>query len=87
MTWLTLFNKLGKQPIKITNKNQVKVVINSEEILLDLRFETDNTPYFIVETQALNINKIKEKQHDFISTQESLKDVTPFITKDGEKQF
>ena len=56
MTWENLFNKIGKQPIKITNKNEVNVMINGEKILLDLKFDKENIPYFIIKPQQKVVN-------------------------------
>ena len=48
MKWLTLFNKIGKQQIRITRVEDVAVVDdNGERRILELKFDTHNVPYFI----------------------------------------
>lgn len=47
MKWFGLYNKIGKQSIKITQKSDVVAIINGKEIPLLLRFKKDGSPYLI----------------------------------------
>jgi len=50
MKWLTLYNKIGKQPIKTIRKTDITVIINGEEIkIIGVKFKMDGTPYLISE--------------------------------------
>ena len=41
MKWYQLWKKIGKQPLKITQYNDVKIFINNEEYLLDkIKYES-----------------------------------------------
>lgn len=47
MKWFGLYKKIGKQPIKITQKTDVVAIINGKEIPLLIRFKNDGSPYLI----------------------------------------
>lgn len=53
MLWSTLFHKIGKQPLRITQHQQVYVLLENpksnkkEKVLLDLKFNTKGEPYLI----------------------------------------
>lgn len=47
MLWLTLFNRLGKQPMHVTRHNHVKAVIDGKTYELDLKFDKRGEPYLI----------------------------------------
>ena len=50
MKWLTLFNKIGKQPIRITRKADVVVIVDGKEIkVTGIKFKTDGSPYLITQ--------------------------------------
>lgn len=55
MKWLTLWIKLGKQPIKITQNNDVYALLKNpktnryEHVPLCLKFDSHNKPYFVQE--------------------------------------
>ena len=52
MLWSTLFGKLGKQPLKITQHQHVNAIIDGKRIELDLKFEANGTPYLVPRTAA-----------------------------------
>ena len=53
MKWSTLFQKIGKQPLRVTNHQTVHAILRNpktrkmERVNLILRFNTDGSPYFI----------------------------------------
>ncbi len=48
MKWLTLWNKIGKQQAKITNREDVCVVdFNGVRKPLEIKFDAHNVPYFV----------------------------------------
>ena len=50
MKWLTLYNKIGKQPIRNINKSDVTVMVDNKEIkVTGIKFKVDGTPYLITE--------------------------------------
>lgn len=51
MKWLQVYDKLAKQPVRITRSKDVTVLVDGKEILVtDLKFKNDGTPYFITDT-------------------------------------
>lgn len=53
MKWLTLFNKIGKQPIRITRQQDVCVVdFDGRKEKLTLKFDAHGRPYFVFENQV-----------------------------------
>ena len=52
MLWITLFNKIGKQPIKNTQHHHVYALLENpkthtvEKVYLDLRYDASGHPYF-----------------------------------------
>lgn len=50
MRWLTLFNKLGKQPINVTSQKNVVVLVDNKEIkITGIKFKVDGSPYLTTE--------------------------------------
>lgn len=48
MKWLTLFNKIGKQPMRITRVEDVCVVDwNGKRKRLDIKYDAHGLPYFV----------------------------------------
>ena len=47
MLWITLHNRLGKQPIRNVRDRHVMAVIDGKQVFLDLKFRCDGTPYFV----------------------------------------
>lgn len=53
MKWITLWNKLGKQPIKNTQHNDVYALLRNpktheyEKVNLLLKFDSYGKPYFV----------------------------------------
>lgn len=66
MLWITLFNKIGKQPIKNTQHHHVYALLenpkthNVEKVYLDLRYDASGHPYFIKKNDN---NKPKKPNH------------------------
>ena len=56
MKWLTLFNKIGKQPIKITKYNDVKLLCGNYEYDVELTYK-DNKPYLKIKEEENEIKK------------------------------
>lgn len=47
MKWCRLWRKIGKQPIRITQRNDVIVIIDGKEIPVTLKFKPDRSPYLL----------------------------------------
>ena len=45
MKWIKLYDKIGKQQIKITQYNDVVVLIDGKEIPVELKFKQNGVPY------------------------------------------
>ena len=64
MRWLTLFNKIGKQPIRVTQEQDVYAILYDkkshgyEKRYLCLKFDAQNRPYLIEDM------KTKEKHEN-----------------------
>lgn len=48
MLWSFLFDKLSKQPLRVTKHNHVTAVIDGKNCKLDLKFDTAGKPYFVL---------------------------------------
>lgn len=59
MKWYTLYKKIGKQPIKNTQKSDVIAIVNGEEISLLLKFKDDGSPY-LISKEEYNYNQCKK---------------------------
>lgn len=57
MKWITLYNKLGKQPIKITQNQNVNVILYDKKThsyikkFLCLKIDKLGNPYFVEEVK------------------------------------
>lgn len=66
MLWITLFNKIGKQPIKNTQHHHVYALLENpkthtvEKVYLDLQYDASGHPYFIKKNDN---NKPKRPNH------------------------
>lgn len=47
MLWTTLFNRLAKQPLRITAHNHVEAIIDDKHYQLTLKFDTSGKPYLV----------------------------------------
>lgn len=47
MHWITLHNKLGRQPIRNLRDKHAVAIIDDKYVFLDLKFKPDGTPYFV----------------------------------------
>lgn len=45
MKWSTLHRKIGKQQIRITQYNDVVVLIDGKEVPVELKFKQNGIPY------------------------------------------
>lgn len=67
MRWSTLFNQLGHQPLRITQKKNVHAVLwnpkthNYEKVFLMLRFDNYGQPYLVKDEKA---QAVYEKEQD-----------------------
>lgn len=57
MKWCSLYRKIGKQPIKITQIKDVIVIIDKKEIPLVLKFKKDGSPYLEPKDQGGCLNE------------------------------
>ena len=50
MKWLSLYNKIGKQMVKITRTADVVVIIDGKEVkITGIKFKVNGEPYLVVE--------------------------------------
>ncbi|MDF2880126.1 MAG: hypothetical protein K0R54_683 [Clostridiaceae bacterium] len=50
MQWLTLFDKLGKQPVRNLRNKDITVIVNNQSIkVTGVKFMANGTPYLITE--------------------------------------
>lgn len=47
MLWMTLWKRLGKQPMTLTNHYHIKAVIDGRAIAMDMKFDASGKPYLI----------------------------------------
>lgn len=47
MLWSTLFNRLGKQPLRITQHEHIHAIIEGKHYRLDLKFDASGKPYLV----------------------------------------
>ena len=63
MKWLTLFNKLGKQQVRVTRVEDVCVVdFNGVRKALELKFDAHTVPYFVFKEKTEFKTEIKEER-------------------------
>lgn len=68
MKWITLWKKLGKQPIKNTQHSDVYALLRNpktheyEKVRLLLKFDTYGKPYFVQDFQEPKQPKQKQPQ-------------------------
>lgn len=50
MKWISLYNKIGKQMIKIIRNTDVVVIIDDKEIKIQgIKFKANGEPYLVVQ--------------------------------------
>lgn len=50
MKWINLYNKIGKQNVRVINTADVVVIINGKEYkVTGIKYKTDMSPYLITE--------------------------------------
>ena len=59
MKWLELYEKIGKQHLKVTQKSDVIAVINDKEIPLIIKFKKDGSPY-LISKKEYNYNQCRQ---------------------------
>lgn len=47
MKWITLFNKIGRLNLSITNNSDVYAVIGNDKIFLTLKYDAKGRPYLV----------------------------------------
>lgn len=52
MLWSTLFDRIGKLPLRITQHQQVKVIINGVDHELELKFTPSGDPFLVPKEEA-----------------------------------
>lgn len=57
MVWLTLFNRIGKLPLRITQRQQVKAVIDGVDHELELKFTPSGDPVLVPKEEASKPDK------------------------------
>ena len=63
MKWFTLYNKIGKQPIKNVRNTDITVIIEDRTVKIKgVKFKVDGTPYLIVEPDQ-EMNHLQSKQN------------------------
>lgn len=50
MRWFTLFKRIGKQPLKVTQNTDVILLTSKGEVKLTLRYQ-NNKPFLIAESK------------------------------------
>lgn len=68
MLWKTLFNRIGKQPLKFTQHNHVYALLENpathrmEKVWLELKYDAYGHPYLIQSRHNDAYNKIPQKK-------------------------
>ena len=71
MKWVTLFTKIGKQPLKITQHQDVYAILydkKSHQYVrknLCLKFDTNNNPYLAEEIRNEDWSTTKPQRHKY----------------------
>lgn len=71
MKWLTLFNKIGKQPLRVTQHQSVYAVLYDKKShqyvkrYLCLKFDATGNPYFVEEIRDDDLHPHKSKQNKY----------------------
>lgn len=50
MTWEQLYARVGRQPLRVTQRHRVRAVIDGRETFLTLRFDERGVPYLNQDT-------------------------------------
>lgn len=57
MKWCSLWRRIGNQPIAITQRKDVIVIIDKKEIPVILKFKKDGSPYLEPKDQGGCLNE------------------------------
>ena len=67
MLWSTLYNKIGKQPLRNTQRNQVYAILENpkthqkEKVFLLLKYDTSGHPYFVRDFEKTKERNMKKE--------------------------
>lgn len=68
MLWSTLYNKIGKQPLRNTQRNQVYAMLENpkthqkEKVFLLLKYNTSGHPYFVRDFEKTEGRSMKNER-------------------------
>lgn len=68
MLWTTLYNRIGRQPVKVTGHRHVYAVLENpkthrkEQVFLDLRFDSSGNPVLV----AADHNPVKKGEKRYV---------------------
>ena len=68
MLWSTLYNKIGKQPLRNTQRNQVCAMLENpkthqkEKVFLLLKYNTSGHPYFVRDFEKTEGRSMKNER-------------------------
>lgn len=51
MLWMTLWKRIGKQPMSYTNHNHIEALIDGKHIPLTLKYDAKGHPYLVPDIQ------------------------------------
>lgn len=63
MLWSTLFHRIGKQPLRITQHKHVYALLDNpkthqlEHVYLELKYDNSGAPYLVRSPKAYNVPK------------------------------
>lgn len=60
--WSTLFRRIGKTPLRISQHQHVTAVIDGEIIYLDLKYQADGKPYLVKAPEPVTPRKFKKHE-------------------------
>lgn len=70
MLWSTLYNKIGKQPLWNTQRNQVYAMLENpkthqkEKVFLLLKYNTSGHPYFVRDFEKTEERSMKNERRN-----------------------
>ena len=68
MLWSTLYKKIGKQPLRNTQRNQVYAMLENpkthqkEKVFLLLKYNTSGHPYFVRDFEKTEGRRMKNER-------------------------
>ncbi len=70
MLWSTLYNKIGKQPLRNMQRNQVYAILKNpkthqkEKVFLLLKYDTSGHPYFVRDFEKTKERNMKNERRN-----------------------